>query len=84
MGRLLFIVSVYRPDVYQYARDAFDVAADAVEVVLDRRVGERRKPDGAVDPAPDMRQRTDRRRQQIDERLRSAGWAVARRAATGG
>ena len=38
----LFIVSVYRPDLYDAALAAVGLARD-VEVVLDRRVGERRQ-----------------------------------------
>lgn len=75
MPRLLFIVSVYRPDVYHYAAEAFRGVTENVEVVLDRRAGERRLPvPGALEP--ERRQSADRRRQQIDDRLQSVGWAV--------
>lgn len=75
MARLLFIVSVYRPDVYQYAAEAFRGVTESVEVVLDRRAGERRLP-GPGETEPDRRQRSDRREQSIDDRLQSVGWAV--------
>ncbi len=75
MARMLFIVSVYRPDVYSYARDAFRAVTADLEVIMDRRVGERRRP-GAGAVEPDRRQRSDRRRQNIEERLRTIGWAA--------
>ena len=65
----LFIVSVYRPDLYAAALAAIGVARD-VEVVLDRRVGERRSSERAEDDV------NDRRRLEIDERLRTDGWAL--------
>jgi len=83
MERLVFVVSVYRPDQYQHARDVFGVLGDLVEVVLDRRVGERRNPTRAPDATPERRQDGDRRQQHLDERLRTAGWAVARGLAPG-
>jgi hypothetical protein len=42
MTPALFIVSVYRPDLYEAALAAVG-CADDIEVVLDRRVGERRR-----------------------------------------
>jgi hypothetical protein len=67
----LLIVSVYRPDIYEDALRAIGVARDLI-IVLDRRVGERRQ-----------RHRTtgersvpvDRRRIDIDDQLRTSGWA---------
>jgi hypothetical protein len=79
----LFIVSVYRPDLYEAALAAVGVARD-VEVVLDRRVGERRGPER---PGQDDADLSDRRRWAIDEQLRADGWALvsadARSASTG-
>jgi hypothetical protein len=68
----LFIVSVYRPDLYSAALEAIGLAQD-VEVVLDRRVGERRGPGRVVDGDTDL---NERRRLQIDEQLRTDGWAL--------
>jgi len=65
----VLIVSVYRPDVYKEALGAIGLARD-VSVVLDRRVGERRR------RAPDeTSQRLDRRRLHLDEQLQTEGWA---------
>jgi hypothetical protein len=68
----LFIVSVYRPDLYEAALAAVG-CADDIEVVLDRRVGERRGPHRrpAGQTAAD-----DRRRMEIEEQLRTDGWAL--------
>jgi hypothetical protein len=70
MTPALFIVSVYRPDLYEAALAAVGMARD-VEVVLDRRVGERR---GSERPGQD--DVNERRRLWIDERLRTDGWAL--------
>lgn len=71
MRPALFIVSVYRPDLYEAALAAVGIARD-VEVVLDRRVGERRSPErGQQDLAPG-----ERRRLAIAEQLRADGWAL--------
>jgi hypothetical protein len=78
----LFIVSVYRPDLYDSALAAVGLARD-VEVVLDRRVGERRRPE-----RPGQTDADERRRLLIDEQLRVDGWALvsadARSAPAGG
>ena len=68
----LFIVSVYRPDLYNAALEAVGVARD-VEVVLDRRVGDRRRPGRGVTADADI---NERRRLRIDEQLRTDGWAL--------
>jgi len=79
----LFIVSVYRPDLYEAALAAVGRARD-VEVVLDRRVGERRSPERLRQDDADG---NDRRRLMIDEQLRLDGCALispdARSTATG-
>jgi hypothetical protein len=68
----LFIVSVYRPDLYEAALAAVGLARD-VEVVLDRRVGERRGPGRQTQDDADL---NDRRRLLIEEHLRVDGWAL--------
>jgi hypothetical protein len=65
----LFIVSVYRPDLYAAALAAVGLAED-VEVVLDRRVGERRAPGRPAQSDADL---NDRRRLWIEEQLRTEG-----------
>jgi hypothetical protein len=77
MTRALFIVSVYRPDLYTAALQAVGTAQD-VEVVLDRRVGERRRPGRRQDPESTA---NDRRLMAIDEQLRRDGWALVAREA---
>lgn len=72
MKPALFIVSVYRPDLYEAALGAVGFAHD-IEVVLDRRVGERRGPGR---PAEDESNHDDRRRMAIDEQLRIEGWVL--------
>jgi hypothetical protein len=69
MTRSLFIVSVYRPDLYEAALQAVGLAQD-VEVVVDRRVGERRGPGRRADAVASD---NDRRQMAIDEQLRTEG-----------
>ena len=80
MERLLFIIADDRREVYDYAREAFRTLGDRVEVVLDRRAGERRMRERFKAGAAERRQRDERRNQEIHERLRTTGWAVARQA----
>ena len=68
----LFIVSVYRPDLFNAALKAVGLADD-VEVVLDRRVGERRGPGRPSGNDTDL---NERRRLRIEEQLRADGWAL--------
>lgn len=79
MTPALLIVSVYRPDLYDAALGAVGCATD-VEVVLDRRVGERRGPGRA---AEDEAAPNDRRRMAIDEQLRVEGCALVTAEARG-
>ena len=73
MGPGLLIVSVYRPDLYEDALGAIGLARD-VTVVLDRRVGERRR--RALDATARY---LDRRRLHLDEQLQTEGWAFVSR-----
>jgi hypothetical protein len=70
----LLIVSVYRPDLYEDALRSIGVARD-VEVVMDRRFGERRSEDRMLN---DDEARKDRRRMRIDEQLRTDGCVLIR------
>jgi hypothetical protein len=72
MTPALFIVSVYRPDLYEAALGAVGAAQD-IEVVLDRRVGERRGPARQADASSSE---NERRRMAIEEQLRTQGWAL--------
>jgi hypothetical protein len=72
MTHSLFIVSVYRPDLYNAAVEAVGLARD-LDVVLDRRVGDRRRPGRELTGNADI---NERRRLWIDEQLRTDGWAL--------
>jgi hypothetical protein len=66
--RYLFIVSRMHPDLFEYLREHF-VDAPEVQVILDRRNGQRRQSSMLVMPE---RRRADRRtRPEIDARLAS-------------
>ena len=75
--RLLFIVGSNRPDFYESLRRTFR-GDDTVQIVLDRRRGERRKPRRAGRQSDAREQRgADRREQlEIQRQLRSRGYAV--------
>ena len=66
----LIIVARDEPDLYDFIRrdNVFD---ERVQVIADRRVGERRA--SITSHAPDRR-RTDRRRHDVQPLLRTAGW----------
>jgi hypothetical protein len=71
----LFIVAADRPDIHAQALrgvEAFGITGD-VEIVLDRRRGERRQP-GRLFDAASIR-RNDRRRIVIEPELQAKGWA---------
>jgi len=68
MAHRICIVSAYRPDLLDEARHALSLGQN-VEVVMDRRIGERRT--AAHDDAG-----TDRRRRNIEDELRAEGYAI--------
>ena len=68
------IVARGEPKLYERLRMEFDGDAE-VSVVLDRRVGDRRRQPQAVTPD---RRRVDRRRARADNQLKHLGWATAR------
>ena len=73
MPREIFIVARDRPDLYRYLSQTFS-DADNVQVIWDRRDGERRvAPASAHNPE---RRRGDRRqRAAVDQELRLVGYA---------
>ncbi|PYN89835.1 MAG: hypothetical protein DMD87_03860 [Candidatus Rokuibacteriota bacterium] len=75
--RLLFIVGSKRPDFYESLRRTFR-GDDTVQVVLDRRRGERRRRRRSGRQSVTREQRgADRREQlEIQRQLRSRGYAV--------
>ncbi|MBI2156605.1 MAG: hypothetical protein HYU26_06865 [Candidatus Rokubacteria bacterium] len=72
--RLLFIVGRGRRPFYESLRRTFG-GDDTVQVVLDRRVAERRRKRPAR-RKEDRRQADRRARRQIDRQIRSRGYAV--------
>jgi ribosomal protein S18 acetylase RimI-like enzyme len=74
--RLLYVVARDRPWLYERLRHEFAHAAD-IEVVLDRRVGERRRSAG---PITAERRQADRRQRKVDGLLRQHGCALVPRA----
>jgi hypothetical protein len=77
MADLVFIVSRTEPKQYLYLKHVF--ADESKDVVLDRRLCERRR---CVRPPPLERRHVERRYRDITNELRSSGWALARRPVT--
>jgi hypothetical protein len=70
--RELFIVARDRADLYRYLSQTF-ADAESVEVIWDRRAGERRR---IADATRDDRRRGDRRMHlAVDEDLRTVGYS---------
>jgi hypothetical protein len=74
---LLFIVSRTEPKQYLYLKHVF--ADESRDVVLDRRVSDRRR--GLRPPSIDRRH-IDRRQRDVTRELQSTGWALVRRPVT--
>jgi len=72
MRRELFIVAKERSDLYRYLSQTFS-DAENVEVIIDRRLGERR--DVAVPVQVERRRRERRNHSTVDEDLRSVGYS---------
>ena len=72
LRRHLFVVARDHPQVFEYLKRAF-AGSETLQVVLDRRAGDRRRQRLARLPE---RRRADRRRQDLDGQLRALGWAV--------
>jgi hypothetical protein len=68
--KALLVISAQRPDLYE---EALRTAGEDIEVVLDRRVGDRRRPGR---PFENESKRNDRRRIRIDDKLQTQGWAL--------
>lgn len=73
MPSVLMIVSRERPTLFERLSEEFEGDA-GIAVVLDRRVGERRRASHAVTAAE--QRRADRRQQNIQVQLRRLGWAT--------
>jgi hypothetical protein len=77
MADLLFIVSRTEPKQYLYLKHVY--ADESRDVVLDRRMSERRR---SLRPPPVDRRRIDRRHRDVARELKSSGWALVRRPVT--
>lgn len=73
MARLLVIVPRTEPARYAYLKHVF--ARVGVEVIPDRRLGERRR---CREPTTAERRRADRRVRDITKDLQTLGWALVR------
>ena len=78
---VLMIVSRHNSTLYTYACSEFEGLGKEIDVVLDRRRGERRRQPSAGNGTE--RRQADRRAYAIDEDLRGIGWALVRRDAPG-
>jgi len=74
VATLLVIVSRTRPAQYPYLKRTF--GNEVVDVVLDRRLEERRQRQAQVGAE---RRRGSRRQRDLTKQLQEFGWAVARR-----
>ena len=75
MASHLFIVAWNRPDLWDYWKRWF-AGVENVEVILDRRRGERRQASQGNDPE---RRQERRRRTDIDDEIQSMGFAIVSR-----
>jgi len=73
VSRLLFIVSRGAPARYTYLQHVY--GNEAVEVIMDRRVGQRRR---SQRPAAVERRRKPRRQRDLTGELKQFGWALVR------
>jgi len=78
---VMIIVSRDEPSRCTYFRHVFGseivYGSDTVDVILDRRLGQRRQPNHA--PAEAERRRAERRRAGVAREIRKLGWALVRR-----
>jgi len=78
MSQLLLIVSPTAPSRLAYLKHQY--SSETVEVILDRRVSQRRRLDARRgERTNDERRRAARRQRDISEELRTFGWALVRR-----
>jgi hypothetical protein len=73
MGRTVFVVSRQHPDLYAYLRERFANDA-AVEVILDRRLGQRRQ--RAEERDVDRRRADRRARPEVELELQTRSHAI--------
>jgi hypothetical protein len=73
--RLVFVISRDRMDLYDKLREALIREPD-VDIILDRRAGERRVAQSAAEQERRGRQR--RQRIALDAEVQACGWAVVK------
>lgn len=76
MMRLLIIVERNARRFFDYVRDALAGVEGEIEVIQDRRTGERRTDS---QPSGTERRKGDRRKDDVGKDLKRFGWAVVRR-----
>jgi hypothetical protein len=76
VAKQILVIARDRQKLYDYAKRAFFGNA-TVEVVLDRRTGERRR-NGERAGTPDRRRGDRRLMLEVENHLRAMGWAVVR------
>jgi hypothetical protein len=72
-ARHLIIVARDRPALYEHLRRAFE-GNETIQVILDRRVGERRERNASTDA--ERRRAPRRSRSPLDGQLSAIGWSV--------
>lgn len=73
LRKQLLVVARENPHIYEYLKRMF-AGNETLEVVMDRRKGDRRAQGAAQ--LPERRRSADRRRQEVDQHLRALGWAI--------
>jgi len=74
---MLMIISREQPAQYSYREPLFE--KQALDVIVDRRAGERRQ---LIDQARPERRGRDRRQSDVTKDLQRFGWAIVRRSET--
>jgi hypothetical protein len=77
VDQMLMIISREQPAQYAYRKPLFE--KQALDVIVDRRVGERRQ---LIDQARPERRGRDRRQSDVTKDLQRFGWAIVRRSET--
>ena len=75
LRKQLLVVARENPHIYEYLKRMF-AGNETLEVVMDRRKGDRRGHGMARLPERRRTNSSDRRRQEIDHQLRALGWAI--------
>ena len=73
LAKHLLVVARHRRELYEEIKRAF-AGHESVQVVLDRRAGQRREKKGA--PMLDRRRNERRARSVMDDQLRTIGWSL--------